>query len=483
MQRPNILLFIMDGVQGHLMRPDHPGYTPHFDRLAARGLRVNNAYTPSPTCSPARASLMTGLLPHNHGVLQVEHVVDPDQCLLRTDRAHWAQHLERAGYATGYFGKWHIERTDALEQFGWQTHRVLGRSAHRTHSKRGGGADVPLDPQLTRYLEGPDGYNPILHYGVTDVEPSERGMGQTAREALRFLQQQEGSQEPWCCCASYYEPNEAMIVSRTAFERIDRASIQLPSTLRDDMADRPNWYRRQQQIFAATSEDEWRTALACYYGRISELDAQFGLLIDYLESSGQLENTVVIVTADHGKYVGAHGMEGHNFGAFEEIYNIPLVAAGPGITQGVNSAARVGLHAVGPTLLEWAGADPLPNIDATSFADLCGDPTLADRYTTGYAENHGNRFVMSQRIVWDGPWKLAFNGFDFDELYNLAEDPHETQNRAADPQCADVLRSLTTELWRRIRASDDQALYNSHYYTMRTAAVGPNSAAKSGEER
>ena len=481
MNRPNILLFLMDGVQGRLMQPDHPCHTPHFDRLAERGMRFSRAYTPAPTCSPARASLMTGLLPHNHGVLQVEHAVDADQCLLRVDRAHWAQHLSRMGYATGYFGKWHVERSDALENFGWQTHRVLGRSAHRAHSRQGGGSDVPLDPTLTHYLEGPAGYNPILHYGVTDVPPSERSMGQTALEALRFIRENPTDQRPWCCCVSYHEPNEAMVVSRAAFDRIDPAEISLPETLRDDLSDRPNWYRRQQQIFAGISEEQWRTARACYYGRLSELDEQFGLLTEHLEASGQLENTVVIATADHGKYVGSHGMDGHNFGPFEEVYNIPLLVAGPGIAQRVQTPARVGLHAVGPTILEWAGADPLPSVDAVSFAELCAEPTRAEDYTEGFAENHGNRFALSQRILWDDEWKLAFNGFDFDELYNLDRDPNETRNRAADPECAQVLRALTAKMWRHIRDSGDQSLFNSHYYTMRTAAVGPNAAKEGGD--
>ena len=272
-----------------------------------------------------------------------------------------------------------------------------------------------------------------------------------------------------------------MIASRAAFERANPAAVSLPKTLRDDLSDRPNWYRRQQQILAGISEEQWRTARACYYGRLSELDEQFGLLIDYLEASGQLENTVVIATADHGKYVGSHGMDGHNFGPFEEVYNFPLVAAGPGIAQGVETDARVGLHAIGPTLLEWADADPLPDIDAASFAELCADPTHANRHTEGFAENHGNRFALSQRIVWDREWKLAFNGFDFDELYNLDLDPNETHNRAADPECAETLRALTTKMWGYIRASGDQSLFNSHYYTMRTAAVGPNAAKRDGD--
>jgi arylsulfatase A-like enzyme len=472
--QPNILLFVMDGMQGQLARPNHPCHTPHFDSIAAGGMRFANAYTPSPTCSPARASLMTGLLPHNHGVLQVEHAVDADQCVLRADKAHWAQHLERAGYATGYFGKWHIERSDELAQFGWRDYQVLGRDTHRAHSQQGGAADVPLDPALTRYQEGPEGYNPILHYGVTDVPASQRSMGKTAQRALDYLQAQEEREEPWCCCASYYDPNEAMIVSRTAFEKIDIDTIELPATLRDDFSDRPGLYRRQQQIFSNLSEREWRHALACYYGRIAELDEQFGRLLGYLEESGQLENTLIIITADHGKYVGAHGMDGHNYGPFEEVYNIPLIVAGPGVKTGVETPARVGLHDIGPTLLDLVGAESLQEADSRSFAPVLSDPAQAKHFTTGYAENHGNRFVLTQRILWDGPWKFAFNGFDFDELYHLQDDPHETKNLAADLNYAEKVKELMAKVWDRVRESGDQALYHSNYYTMRMGAVGPN---------
>src|SRR5690606_8889599 len=95
-RRPNILIFFPDAMQAQTLDPRHPCQTPHLDTLVARGTRFTRATTVNPTCSPARASLMTGLLPHNHGVLEVEHVRDADQCNLRTDRAHFAQHLAAA---------------------------------------------------------------------------------------------------------------------------------------------------------------------------------------------------------------------------------------------------------------------------------------------------------------------------------------------------------------------------------------------------
>ena len=126
MSRPNILIVIADGMQADTVNADHACLTPNIQALAGRGLHFHNAHTTCPTCSPARASLMTGLLPHNHGVLEVEHGRDDDQCVLRTEYPHFAQRLSAAGYQTGYFGKWHVERTQEVAPFGWQQSAVKG---------------------------------------------------------------------------------------------------------------------------------------------------------------------------------------------------------------------------------------------------------------------------------------------------------------------------------------------------------------------
>lgn len=471
---PNILLFVADGLQGQALAPGSPVIAPHIRALAQRGVQLGRAYTPLPTCSPARASLMTGLLPHNHGVLQVEHTVDPDQSVLRTDKPHWAQHLQASGYQTAYFGKWHIERSLQLDQFGWEISQPLGQEAHRKTSEQGMTAESTLIPQLSRYHQGPDGYNETLHYGVTDVPPQDRGIGRPTEAACDYLRRAP-SDRPWCCMASYYEPNEAMIVGRAAYELYDADQLPLPANLRDDLRDRPNLYQRQQQIFADLSDDQWRQALACYYGRISEIDQQLGRLLAVLEETGQLDNTIIIFTADHGKYVGGHGFEAHNCGPFEEIYNIPLIAAGPGLATGVHSSARVGFHDLCPTLCDLAGAQPIDVPDSRSFVDALKAPKEREsEFTTGYAEYHGTRFPLAQRIYWEDEWKFSFNGFDFDELYNLAEDPGEMTNLAARPQYADRVRHMMGRIWERIEATHDRALINTHYYSMRFAAVGPN---------
>ncbi len=479
MSRPNILMFLPDGMQAEPLLPGHPCRTPHFDRLASRGLRFRRAHCPLPTCSPSRASLMTGLLPHNHGVLQVEHCVDDDQSVLRTGHRHWAQNLSGSGYRTGYFGKWHIERTGKVEDFGWQIDGTDLRSSYRAlgQGPAEGEGQLIADDGLLRYKEGPPGYRRVLHYGVTDVPPERRPIGIITSMAQEFLSQALGRAEPWACCVSFSEPNTPLVAGRGMVAAYDVDKTPLPGNLKDDLAGRPAIYRRVQRVYQDMTERAWRELRTVYYALITELDEQFGRLVQQIASAGQLDNTVVVVVSDHGRYMGGHGFDAHNFGAFEEIYNIPLIMAGPGIASGKETSALVGFHDLGPTLLELAGAEPIQVPDSRSFAPVLGDPAGQERqFNQGYAESHGTRYLLTQRILWQGPWKFVFNGFDEDELYNLDEDPHELANLASRPEYQDRVLGMMTEIWRVMRRTGDRALLETHYSPMRFAAVGPLAA-------
>ena len=474
--RPNILLFLPDGMQARVTRPGHDCRTPNFDRLASGGIRFTRAHTALPTCSPARASLMTGLLPHNHGVLQVEHCVDDDQCALRARHPHWAQRLSQAGYRTGYFGKWHVERTNRLEDFGWQVNgcdataafRALGSGVAQTE-------ELLNDNSLAVYETGPEGYNPVLHYGVTDVPSAQRSFAHTVDMARQFLSESFVQDRPWACCVSLSEPNVPLIAGRETFSTYDVDSIRLPGNLHDDFTHSPAFYRRQREIFQRVTDPQWREARAVYYALITELDQQFGRLLDQLEQAEQLDRTIILILSDHGRYMGAHGFDAHNFGAFEEAYNIPLIAAGPQVARGVETDALVSLADIGPTLLERAGTEPIDVPDSRSFAPLLADPaTHASDFSTSYAEFHGTRFLMTQRVLWRGPWKFVFNGFDYDELYNLDDDPDELINLAADPEYRETMRDMMAEIWRIARDTGDRILTDTHYSPMRFAIVGPN---------
>ncbi|MEX0887305.1 MAG: sulfatase-like hydrolase/transferase [Phycisphaeraceae bacterium] len=484
---PNILFLMTDQMQGRVLEPGHPCLTPNLDRLVGRGVRITRAYTPNAVCSPARASLMTGRLPHSHNVLDITHGADDDQHVLRTSLPHFAQHLQAAGYRTGYFGKWHVERTDALDNFGWQDH-ALERSPRYNavadelaHKAGTGGPGSPSLPQ--RHVEQPAGYKRSLLYAVTNRPAFARPAGVNVELAHHFLTEHLAGDAPWCCCVSVIEPHDPFVASHTSYDKYDVDAIDLPANFADTLADKPGLYRKAARAWHDLTDHEKRQAIACYWASITDLDEQFGRLLDLLEERSELDNTLVVLTSDHGELLGAHQLYCKNTGAFEEAYHIPMVVAGPTVTRGQAADARVGLHDLAPTLCELAGAQPMTSNESRSFASLLRDPaTEAPHWQTGYAEFYGTRYYFTQRILWDGPWKLVFNGFDEDELYNLDDDPGEMHNlahprqprHANHPAHRAQHERMMRLIWQRIKDTGDHALANSFYPAIRYAIVGPD---------
>lgn len=477
--RPNVLVLMADQMQGRVLDPESPCRTPRLDALAARGARVRRGYTPNPVCSPARASLMTGLLPHNHGVEHVIHCVAPDQGALREDKVHWAQRLWDAGYATAYFGKWHVERSGNLAKFGWDVDGTPESERYREVEERArkGGEE---EWKIRRMLADPPGYPEALLYGVTTRPAEERAMGVTVTAAIEFIEGALKSPDPWCCFVSVPEPHDPFVAGIAEFGKYRPSDLPVPRNWSDDLAGRPNLYRKAARVFRDLTGEEKRLAAACYYASITEIDSQFGRIIDLLASAGRLENTVVAVTSDHGELLGAHGLYMKNVSAFEEVYHVPMLLSGPGIAEGAAPDARVGLHDLAPTLLELAGLDPIGAPDSRSFAPLLRDPAAAAGFQTGYAEYFGTRYHLTQRVIWDGKWKLVFNGFDFDELYDLESDPDEMDNLAGKAAHADDLKGMFARAWRTMEETGDAQLAKSRYPALRLAPFGPGTSLEKG---
>jgi arylsulfatase A-like enzyme len=475
-RRPNILFLMADQMHGRVLDPDHVCKTPNFDRLAARGVRFNRAYTPNPVCSPARASLMTGLLPHNHRVTQVTHCTFDDEANLRTELPHWAQRLTAAGYDTAYFGKWHIERTNDLTQFGWRVNGEASQPLYQAAKAEGRGDDTLSYPLThSKDVALPEGYPARPLYGVTEQPLEQRMLGETCGLAERYLDGALQGSDPWCCFVSVIEPHDPFIAHKDYFEQYDVNSIPVPPNWDDDLANKPGLYRKSAEAFRDLSQQDKQTAAACYYASITEIDAAYGKLIDRVEKAGQLDNTIVVLTSDHGEYLGAHQMYTKNVGAYEEAYEIPMVLSGPGVAAGALSGARMGLHDLCPTLLELAGLDPIDVPDSQSLARVLADPVGASKdFTQGYAEYSGNRYWFSQRVLWDGAWKFVWNGFDYDELYNLEEDPYELRNLIHNPAYQEEVKRLMGLAWAKVRETGDTPLENSSYFSLRLAPYGPD---------
>jgi len=419
---------------------------------------------------------MTGLLPHSHGVVENFHYLPADQGNLRADKPHWAQRLADAGYVTGYFGKWHVERSNRLEGFGWQVNGgfespLYQQHCRNTRSEKKGPPTVFRSYTLST-LAGYSKQHPM--YQVVDQPPEERQVGLVVDMARRFLQTAVDRSQPWCCFVSTQEPHDPFTAGKETFDLYDVDSLPRPPNAHDELADRPGLYRKLARVWADMTDRQKREAAACYYASITEIDRLFGTLIGFVAQAGQLDDTLIVFTSDHGELLGAHGLYCKNVSAFEEIYNIPLIISGPSIAQGTVTDARVGLHDLCPTLLELVGAEPIDAPDSRSFASvLRNPPSAATHLTPGFAEYNGGRYQLTQRVVWEGDWKFVFNGFDFDELYNLKDDPYELKNLAHEPACQDTLRRISATMWQIIRRTGDQVLLNAQYQGLRAATFGP----------
>jgi len=474
-KRPSILGILTDHTSAAAVAsPDCR--TPNLDALAAGGIRFDRYYTVNAICSPARASLLTGLYPSAHGVWDCTHTQRPEWVDLRTGRCRCFSHrLAAAGYRNAYFGKWHVEQSNRLEDFGWHEYEL--------ECSRGRGEPVPG----TELVLSHPGYRPYRIAAIADGPRTHPAFDR----AIDFLCHRTRPDEPFCCLVSTAEPHDPYVPPRPFFEQYDLERVPLPASLGDELVGRPEIVRRLQEVWRPLRPDQWRRIIASYWAVVGFLDHEVGRLLEALAASGRDADTIVFFTADHGDMMGAHGLLTKGIGTpYEPVYNVPLVfrlpagrprgEGGASLAREPAGASRDGnrshvLSAVdlAPTLLDLCGLEPPPGTHGRSFRAVLAGTAAATEWQDAYAEFFGQRFLYTQRIVWHGRWKFVFNPGGIDELYDLESDPGECRNLAADPAHRSLLLAMTRRMWRRMHAIGDRSLFDSHYGTLRTAAVGP----------
>jgi choline-sulfatase len=469
----NILVIVTDQQQAATVTPGSPCRTPVLDGLAAEGVRFDRCYTPSPVCSPSRASLMTGLLPHQHGMVDVSHTVPSYRAELRAGVETWSGRLAEHGYHLGYYGKWHVERSDRLEDFGFAEHEVFLRPSprFRAHRRALGLSEAPDLGAPSHVLRQP-GYRDLTLYGVADEPVEGTTEHYVCTRAIEFLERAAGESRPWGLVVGFHGPHEPYVVPRTIFERYDPAALAPPASFDDDLSDRPAIYRRQHGVWDGMAWEQFAEATACYYALCSLIDDQVGRLLAALEATGQREETVVVFTSDHGELMGAHRLLLKGVPAFEEVYRVPLIVRGPSGAAGRVVERIVQLHDLAPTLVELGGAGRLDVHGRSLVGELRGRSDDA-RPHEAVAELHGQRFSYTQRVVWDDRFKYVFNAFDYDELYDLRDDPAELVNLAGRPDARPVLERLAARMWEIARETEDFSLFEAQDGTYRYVPVGP----------
>lgn len=459
--RPNVLILMSDHTNREALAPDSQCLTPNFDALARDGVRFAHNYTTNAICSPARASLMTGTYPSAHGMWDCTHTQRREWVNVSDRLTYWSQRFAQAGYHMGYFGKWHVEQTNRLESFGWGEYDCgVGHMKARPTD----------DSRLTIRRAG---YRDYLMAAVDEREE----MNHAAFDrGVDFIRRHAGGERPFCCFVSTGEPHDPYIPPRRFMDMYNVDSIEVSPTLREEYGDdRPQVVQRMRAAWEDMSDADWRFAAAAYRATVSWLDSETGRIVDALKEAGLYEDTIIIVTSDHGDMLGGHGLATKGVGtAYEEVYNIPLIVKAPGMCGGEDSTHRTSLVDIAPTLLDLCGLDPLEVCQGRSLRPVLEGTAAPRDWQDAYAEFFGQRFVYTQRIVWHGDWKYVFSPGGVDELYNLAEDPHEEHNLAARPEHHDRLVDMCKRMWRKMLEIGDESLFNTHYATLRTAPVGPH---------
>ena len=450
-----------DHTNAQALAPDSQCIKPNLDALAGEAVRFARCYTTNAICSPARASLMTATYPSTHGMWDCTHTQRREWVNVSERLTYWSQRLAEAGYVNGYFGKWHVEQTLKLEDFGW--HEYDARCGNARPEPVPGTETMVRTPGYRDYLmaaAGDDSAGPIRHPAY------EKG--------IEFIRRYAGGDRPFCCFVSTAEPHDPYVPPASFLGLYDVEGVRLPPTLREEGTRKPEVVRRMRAVWDDLTDADWRRISAAYWAAISFLDAEVGRILDALKEAGVYDDMITVVTSDHGDMLGAHGLATKGIGtAYEEVYNIPLIVRAPGMRTGEDGVHRVSLMDVGPTLLDLCGAgqaEPCHGRSLRGVLDGSADP--AD-WQDAYAEFFGQRFVYTQRLVWHGDWKYVFSPGGIDELYNLTEDPNEVDNRADDPACREVLIEMARRMWRKMESIGDESLSNTHYATLRTAPIGP----------
>ncbi|HEY2587344.1 MAG TPA: sulfatase-like hydrolase/transferase [Tepidisphaeraceae bacterium] len=503
-RRPNILIFMTDQQRGDSVAPYRRAHTPNVDRLAREGVTFAQAYCPSPHCCPSRATFFTGLYPSEHGVW---NNVDVGNALSRgpfQGTRLFSDDLKEAGYELYFSGKWHVSALDTPADRGWTMSAaqmggrsealVPGMTAPRKPGDwHGYDGRPPLNewhryallaqrPEQTQRHEAQilrPGYGTYTHYG--QAQPGGRGGFAFDRrvvdDAIRFIRQRKPGGNPWVQYVGIIGPHDPYFLPKEFLDRYKIDDIKLPDNFADRMADKPALYRRTRDRFDQLPDAEHREALRHYLAYCSYVDALIGEVIKALEETGELDDTLVLYTSDHGDYASEHGLWCKGLPCFRGAYHIPAVARWPGGIKepGRTVDAFVSTADFAPTFLDIAGVKvdrPLTGRSLVPF--LRGDPAPPDWRDAVFTQSNGNELYGIQRSVSTRKWKYVYNGFDYDELYDLEADPGETKNLASGPKYRDVVREMCRRLWRFAFEHKDVAI--NDYILVALAPFGPAEA-------
>lgn len=414
--------------------------TPNLDRLAANGAIFNSVYCPSPICVPSRMSMLSGRHPFQNEVWTNEHILDSAIPTL-------AHSMGAAGYRPVLAGRMHSLGPDQLH--GYAERMVGDHSPNHIGSARGvdrgilNGTAGPHRISLQRSGAGQSAYQVHDEDVVAAAVDYLNRLGVQKRAGLML--------QPFSLSVGLMLPHPPYVARAEDYERY-RAQMTMPKKPRpfsDETHPHLRWWRSHTEI-ENVSNEEILNARAAYWGLVYRTDVMIGQILDALQANDLAEDTLIVYTSDHGDMQGEHGLWWkHVF--YEESARVPLIMAWPGrIPAGQRCDRVVSALDVTATLLDALDAPALPHSPGRSLLSLVdgrADPRWEDEAFSEYCtDQFGPPEGAYQRMIRRDEWKLIYYHGQPVQLFNLAEDPDELTDRAADPGCRLIREELTASV-------------------------------------
>jgi arylsulfatase len=462
-QQPNLLFIYADQHRTDVMgcAGNDVVATPHLDRLAAEGVRFDHAWTESPICQPARASLLTGRYPSDHGVLGNF----AGDCQPEWDT--FPRRLQQGGYTTASIGKTHFSS--------WPMAVEPGTPAPTDEWIASFGFDHVVE-EFDRYVHLGDWETPYMRFlrehdalepyqevvaanfrigdrhwnGVTSPLPQELDLTCfLADEAQQWIGSQPAD-EPWFLQLSFVQPHVPLMgdpiwADHYAGSSIERTARSEPEPHTDEWAAQLAFLRKHSHSELLT-DDFVLAGARQYYAMVSLIDQRIGGLLTQLEQQGQLDNTWIVYSSDHGEMLGDHDlMAKMNF--YRSSVRVPLIVRPPSGTTGRVETAPVQAFDIAATLLDAGSAAPLDHAPSRSLVPLVtGDGGTSRDHAVSMIRMRPD--LATWTAITDGHWRATFNADtgEASELFDLGTDPDEATNRVGDRSAGDELVRLRDEL-------------------------------------
>lgn len=438
--RPNVVFILTDDQRwDQLGCAGHPYLeTPHLDRLAAEGARFANMFVTTSLCSPSRASYLSGLYAHTHGV--IDNFTDYPESL-----PSFPKSLQEAGYETAYIGKWHMGEQDDDRRPGfdyWISHKGQGDYYDTTFNINGTRSQVK-------------GY---YTHAVTDM-------------AVEWLQRRHD--KPFLLILGHKAPHTPFTPEEKYRRLYDDVPIEYPASA-FSLETKPGWVAQRlntwhgiygpiygfREEFPDTSPagvSDFARFVRAYTATIKSVDDSVGRIYRALEATNRLDHTLLIFAGDNGMFLGEHGMTDKR-AMHEPSIRVPLLLRYPALARPGTVIEQMVLNIdLAPSILDICTARPLKDIHGRSFRPILEQKPTDWRKSWFYEYNYEKQFPYTPNVrgVRTDEWKyIHYPHGDGSpdrhkaELYNLKADPGETENLIEAPACAGKVIELKAELRR-----------------------------------